>query len=384
MSSFSVNIRSDFQILPHPNADRLVLLQFGGEGGFISVVGKDQFKPGDKVLYVPVDAVLPEPILNKLRETSKIDLKSPRVRAIRLRQILSQGLCLKPEEWLDPKDIVEGTDVAEKLGIKKYQPPEPEFRGFSGKGVSIQYQNDNFDRYTDIEHYAKFPSSIKPGDLVVATVKYHGTNFRAGIVRKPYYKESPFIRLIKKIGYFFGVTQTQHEFLVGSHNTIRVVKKSFGRKEVEDLYVKTAEKYSIRKILEKELVLNPEIDEIIVYGEIIGPGIQKGYSYGITVGEHNLVIFDVKINGKYAPWDDLVNFVVRNNLQLVEPVYRGPFNRDVPPLAQKVDQYGEVKHTREGIVVRPLDEKWDAGCGRVILKIINPDYLTDTTNSDLH
>lgn len=383
MSKLEVKLTNNYKIIPHPKADKLELAEIGGEGGYVSVVGKGQFAEGEYMIYVPVDAVLPETMCQKLQQTSQITI-GPRIRAARIRGLLSQGLCLKAKDWID--STTEGLDVAERLGIKKYQPPEPEFKGFASKGVSHMYQNENFDKYTDIEHLAKYPSSLKASEQVVATVKYHGTNFRAGIVRKPFYKKSPFLRLLTKIGYFFGLTETQHEFLVGSHNTIRVVKKIFNKKDVDDLYIKIAQKFNIKQICENAINEDPTIDEIILYGEIIGPGIQKGYNYGQPVGEQIVLIFDVKVNGRYMTWDWVKEFCDRETLFTVQEVYRGPFNRDVPPLAKAIDLYGdngEVKHVREGIVVKPLVERWDNSCGRVVLKIINPDYLTDTTNTDV-
>lgn len=386
MSKLQVIVTKKYSISPHPGADRLELAEIGGEGGYVSVVGKGQFQEGEYMIYIPVDAVLCEEMCQRLQQNSKIII-GPRIRAARIRGLLSQGLCLKAAEWLNP-DLYnkEGAEVSEILGIKKYTPPEPEFKGFASKGVSHVYQNENFDKYTDIEHLSKYPSSLKASEQVVATIKYHGTNFRAGIVRKPFYKKSPFLRLLTKIGYFFGLTETQHEFLVGSHNTIRVVKKIFNKKDVDDLYIKIAQEFNIKQACENAMNDDRTIDEIILYGEIIGPGIQKGYNYGQPVGKQIVLIFDIKVNGRYMTWDWVKEFCDRETLFTVQEVYRGPFNRDVPPLAKAIDLYGdnsEVKHVREGIVVKPLVERWDNSCGRVVLKIINPDYLTDTTNTDV-
>jgi len=383
MSKLEVKVTGVFNLLKHPNADKLEIAEVGGKGGYVSVVGKDQFKPGDFMIYVPVDAVLPDTVSKKLQENSKITI-GPRIRTARIRGVLSQGLCLKAAEWLSPDQILESTDVSEILGIKKYQPPEPEFKGFAGRGISISYQNENFDKYTDVEHFAKFPSSIKEGTPVVATVKYHGTNFRAGLVRKPFYKDSPFLRLVKKIGYFFGITASQHEFLVGSHNTIRKVSKTLGVLGVDDLYWKIALKYNVQKVCEQEMTTNIEIDNIIIYGEIVGPGIQKGYSYGIEPGDHQLVIFDIKVNGRYLSWPKVVELATKYGLIYTTVAFSGPFDAKVLDLAEAIDVYSGQEHIREGLVIRPIEESYDVCLGRVILKRVSAAYLMDSSNSDFH
>jgi len=170
MSKIEVKVRSDFVVRDHPNADRLEILEIGGEGGFTSVVGKGQFNAGDKIVYVPPDSMLPDNILNKLRETSKIDLSKARIRPIRIRQAVSYGLCLKPESWLPNRLIKDGEDVTEFLGITKYEPPPPKMSGMSTQGINWNYLNENFSQYTDIEHFRKFPQALRDGEEVVITI----------------------------------------------------------------------------------------------------------------------------------------------------------------------------------------------------------------------
>ena len=52
-------------------------------------------------------------------------MKSNRLRAIKIRGVLSEGLCLNPSEWLPDSETSEGTDVMKFLNITKYEPPPP-------------------------------------------------------------------------------------------------------------------------------------------------------------------------------------------------------------------------------------------------------------------
>ena len=388
MSKIEVKI-VNVEILPHENADRLSIARIGGEGGYECVVGKDQFQDGDEAIYIPPDSVLPDKILNILMERSKITIKGGRIRAIKVRGALSEGLCLSPSEWLEEKDIKKDVDLKDLLGIKKYVPlPPRNFGGGifrSGKGINSNYQNENFHRYTDIDNFKKHPRAFRDGEEVVATVKYHGSNFRAGWVEKPAWRMATFVEKIKVL---FS-KKLKYEFLVGSHNKIRFAKKDA---ELDnDLYWRAARKYNIQEVSKKMAVdiakdkgLNTKYNNIILYGEIVGPKIQVGYFYGVPKGDIALHIFDIKFNGDYLDWPDVAKWCDRYGLPVVNIVYQGPWSLDVVRHAEVVDAYGHEKCNREGIVVKTAIERRDLRCGRVILKCINPKYILDGRNSEWH
>lgn len=84
--------------------------------GWHCVIKKDEFKVGEKVIYIEVDSVVPEnPEFEFLRD------RKFRVRTIKLRGQISQGLVIPLPENLSNKPI--GTDVTEELGIIKYLTP---------------------------------------------------------------------------------------------------------------------------------------------------------------------------------------------------------------------------------------------------------------------
>ena len=385
MSTLEVKIVK-IEILPHDNAERLELAQIGGPGGYICVVAKGQFKSGDLAIYIPSDSVIPDRMVAKISETSKIKLDN-RIRAIKIRGVFSEGLCLKPSEWLlgDPKLQKEGDDVTLLLGVTKYEPPPPSWHGGikSGKGINFNYVNPNFPEYWCVEHLKKYPKVLVESDEVVATIKWHGTNFRAGLVRRP--KTKGWWNKVKE----FFTRPGEFEYLVGSHEKIKKLSVNaieYGGRET-DTYWRAADKYKLEDITKKlsEVWFGPSNpSEVIIYAEIVGPGIQKGYDYGVDNGELEIRVFDIMVNKKYQDWDTVIDVCRQCDLPTVQEVYRGPYNQDIRKLSNAVDEYNGKKYVREGIVVRPLIEKKDPHCGRVIFKYLNEVYLLDKTNSEYH
>lgn len=84
------------------------------------VIKKGEYKVGDKVVYIEIDSILPErPEFEFMRKHNF------RVRTIKLRGQVSQGLVVPLSILGQDGDLPEGTDVTEILGIKKYEPPIP-------------------------------------------------------------------------------------------------------------------------------------------------------------------------------------------------------------------------------------------------------------------
>jgi hypothetical protein len=136
-------------------------------------------------------------------------------------------------------------------------------------------------------------------DVVQITRKIHGTNARYGIVKKTK------LSLWDKVKKFFRVADKwiDYEFVVGSHN----VEKGSDSQGFYDtnVWYEVADKYFIKEKLWK-LIKKCKPEEIgsglVLYGEIYGYGIQKGYDYGLK--DIQFTVFDVMENGKYLSTPD--------------------------------------------------------------------------------
>lgn len=367
MSEVKAEICTIKDIQNHANADSL---EIATVMGWNCVIKKNSFKAGDKCVYIPIDACIPPAVENMVFKNAKVKLTNGRIKTIRLRGVVSQGLVVDPElVGLGKKTV--GTDVTADLGITKYEPPAPGFQSFGGKRAMPRKQNDNFKKYTSIENGKKYTEVFPDDEVVVITEKLHGTNFRAGWVKRPLKNVFKRIWAAIKKDYAW-------EFIVGSHN-IQL------KETANNLYCDIAKKYSL-----KEKVPKSEV----VYGEIVGPNIQKGYSYGLS--ENELVVFDIMktVASDGMPYERYKDF---HDVQLQ---CKEMGVKTVPVLATCT--WGQVKmenylpaefiggdsvfnpdqKVREGVVIRAIQE---TGCriGRMMIKYINPEYLLED-NTDFH
>jgi RNA ligase (TIGR02306 family) len=114
------------EINPHPKAD---LIELAMVNGWQIVVKKGDFSPGDKAIYFEIDSFLPvRPEFEFLRGGCFRTLPNLgdgfRLRTIKLRGELSQGLLLPVAGLVDPNLPVD-TDVTDLLGVQKWEVPLP-------------------------------------------------------------------------------------------------------------------------------------------------------------------------------------------------------------------------------------------------------------------
>jgi RNA ligase (TIGR02306 family) len=352
MSTLKVEVVRVDDVIPHPNADRLDIAQIRG---WQCVVGKGAYQPGELGAYFPIDSVLPEDLEAIIFKDSKITLEKHRVRTIKIRGAVSQGL-LVPFRDIPPFSPIganrkEGDDLTDELGVKKYEPSldqSPQAGARAGRKQTNPHfhkytGNPHFHKYTDIENWKNHPNLFEPGELVWVLEKIHGSNFRAGYV--PFHANTWW----KKVKRFLRLTPT-HEFVYGSHN---VQLKHNG-----NIYWEMVEKYQLQSKLKAGEV---------VYGEVYGAGVQKGYLYDCKPNERKLAIFDLQVGSRYVIHREVVEFCEQLNLPTVPLCAIIPYNRE--EVKKHVDGWswlGDQK-VREGIVIKP-DEEQHTYMGRKILK----------------
>ena len=121
-------IREIYQIEPIENADAIEVAYIDG---WKVVIKKGEFNVGDMVIYIEIDSWIPHslaPFLSKGQEPREyMGVKGERLRTVKLRGQISQGLVLPPsilpQGWADGVDDVIGFDVSDILDIVKYDPP---------------------------------------------------------------------------------------------------------------------------------------------------------------------------------------------------------------------------------------------------------------------
>jgi RNA ligase (TIGR02306 family) len=340
-------------IHPHPNADAIELAQVGL---YRAVVAKGAYTTGDFAIYIPEQAVLPAGLIEELGLTGRLaGQDEDRVKAIRLRGELSQGIVCRPEvlEGVDLAAAADaGEDFAERLGIAKWVPPVPV--SMSGDVMSAA----DLMPWVDIENIARYPDIFEAGEPVVATEKIHGT------------------------ACLYSLVVATGEHLVSS--------KGFGGKYLSlvetgaNLYWRAARTYRLPEVAAK-VAAQYGARRVGIFGEVYGKGVQDlayGADAGLALG---YAAFDVSIDvDGVVRWLDpaemrAVLADVAPDLPLVPELYAGPYDEalllDLATGRETVS--GTAAHIREGVVVRAASEhRNDVVGGRTIGKIVSADYLT--------
>jgi len=247
--------------------------------------------------------------------------------------------------------------------------------GAVGEVVAVN-KNPNFKVYTDIGHF-KYYHRCLDGLEVFATEKVHGTNFRAGYVK--YNAYNWWRRLLAPLLRPFGMMK--YDFAYGSHRVelTRKGKRTTGFYK-QNVYYMMAEQYNLKDIL---------YPGEVIYAEIYGAGIQKGYDYGCGDNEWKMVVVDVMIDGKYIDGVAAKGFCNNRGLPFAPIVYIGTFktfdemNAIANPPGDKSILYPDLEKPMEGIVIKPLTET-KGYMGRMVFKWINDTYWLAKGNTDFH
>lgn len=346
------------EIQPHTNADALEIAIIEG---WHTIVKKGAFVKDQEIVYIPEGSVVSQELEDRIfGKDSKIKLHHGRVKTIKLRGEISQGIVLDANEY-DLEFV--------KKNTTKYEPPAPKYM-IQGKSAVPKKQHPDFEKYTKLENIKWRTTMFEDDDLVVATEKLHGTNFRCGYVK---FRADTFWKKIKK---FFGFAP-ELEFVYGSHNVQLQNKLLYTGYYDKNVYAEAVEKYNLKeKLIEHNT-------EILIFGEIYGDGIQKNYNYGCKRGERKLAIFDVKLNGKWLKDEDIRLFCAWHDLQAVPLLFKGQFKDfDIEEHFRGTSKLSETQKVREGVVLRSIQEDTWKG-SRKMAKCINPEYLLKD-NTEYH
>jgi RNA ligase (TIGR02306 family) len=98
-------------------------------GGWPVVIRKDEYKVGDVAIYLEIDSWVPHelaPFLSKGQEPREYNgVKGERLRTVKLRGQISQGLLLPIDQSGIFADTSVGENVSHILNIQKWEPPIP-------------------------------------------------------------------------------------------------------------------------------------------------------------------------------------------------------------------------------------------------------------------
>jgi RNA ligase (TIGR02306 family) len=375
MSTIHIEAVEIAAINPHPNADKLEIATILGTE---CCVQKGKHKVGETVVWFPPNMLIPTSVGEALGVTQYLKRScyatdaaatNCRVAATRLRSVPSFGFIISLAEAKaaakSPAPLLEGHPLVTfgddtKPGMNldgyfggiKYEPPAagapgtPRAKGFNADAAP---DHPDFHKYTDIENHYRYENMIPEGEPVRITEKLHGRNIRLGLIN----------------------VDGQFEFMVGSHKVNWKPEDSHGN-------VPLWWQMLTEPVVNLLTALCEEQNNVIVFGEIYGPGVQD-MDYGEA--EPSLRVFDISVNRRYLNWCEVEEMCFFHGVETVPLLYKGPYSKAV----LKEHTYGLTKvaeaeairskfKDREGCVVTPLNEQIKHG-SRVILKSVSADYL---------
>lgn len=309
---------------PHPNADSLELATVRG---WQVCVKKGEFRAGGFCVYCEIDSVLPErPEFEFLRD------RKFRIKTIRLRGELSQGICF-PLNILPVGSVpLYGDEVTELLGITLYQPPIPTYLGGDTAGSFPSFiPKTDAERIQNLDWIFQECASLD----WAATEKLDGSS-----------------------GTFFWKDDALH-----------VCSRNWELKDSDrNAFWQAARTHELADKLKGTT--------LAIQGELLGPGIQ-GNRYGIQ--KPTLFVFDVFDWRQHRYLDFLEYRIFCGQLDLeVVPLnaYRSKLPRDLLTTLREAEGQSELHPClREGVVWRPCAERTHPKIGRLMFKAISNAFL---------
>jgi RNA ligase (TIGR02306 family) len=338
------------EVAPIPNADNIERVRVLG---WDVVSKKGEFNVGDPCIYIEIDTLLPRTDWSEFLFDHPEDTKY-RLRTIKLRKQISQGLVLPIS--IDPEllkyDV--GSDVSDILAIEKYEKPIPvQLRG------TVKGKFPSFLRKTDeirIQSEPELLDQLK-GKPYYITQKMDGTSATYykwkgtfGVCSRNLEMKNPYDNPKERFKYIWDAIK--RFFRVATQRS-----KQNPRTFNLNIYWKMAEKYNVEKWLP---------DGYAIQAEICGPNIQ-GNKMGLK--DNEMFVFNVwDINEqKYVyPWQCLFfpsNIFVPSIK--IDSMFPETTIDDLLDLAKGVY---ENETPQEGIVIRAVDQS-------VSFKVVNNEFL---------
>lgn len=333
------SVQRVLDVLPIDGADAIERVQING---WQCVVRKGAFAVGDRGVFFEIDAIPPDLPAYRFLWTPKTAAPaagtrpgSYRIRTMKLRGCLSQGLFLSLSEAGLEGELPDGLDVTERLGVAKYEPPMPSGMGdLRGPFPSVVPK-------TDEERVQSAPGVLDElrGHPYVATLKCDGTS----------------------------ATYLIHP----DDGTFHACGRNWSITEGANLY------WSVAKDLALEDRLRAEGGRYAVQGEVCGPGVQ-----GNPLGLPRLALFVFSVydlaEHRCLSHDEARAVINRLGLTPVPVVEEGDgFAHDLASILQLAEgKYPGTKNEREGVVIRPRGAMRSATLGgRLSFKAISNRYL---------
>ena len=326
-------VRTISEVLPIEGADKICIYKIDGWQVIDQI---DKYKTGDKVIYCEVDSWISHELalfLSKGKEPREYKgVKGEKLRSIRLRGVISQGLLFSIPAVVDAlgcwNSLEQGQDVSEWLNVQLWeQELSPQLAGLAKGNFPW------FIRKTDqqrVQNLGKLYEKFQEHPMEV-TEKLEGQSLTVFCNRDK-----------------FGVCSRNLELKEQENNTLW----------------KAANRYNMRENMTTSGL------NIAIQGELVGAGIQRNI-YGIS--DFDFYVYDVFDIDKQAYYNAEDRYSLVETLGLKHVPVLGHNWHSVNTLEQLLVMSGgksllNPKQAREGVVLKAVD-------GSFSFKVISNEYL---------
>jgi hypothetical protein len=318
-------------ITPIDGADNIVQADVVVNNSTITkvVTGKDT-KPGTMVVYFDSNMCLKPAILEKYPELGNYLSKNGRVKVVKLRGCISNGLAVEFDKfkvfdkWFS---FIEGNSFLEINKIEicaKYEPPiEGGEMCNSNNGrpkAKSRMITGQFNFHNETSQLFRNIKAVQPDDIISISRKFHGTSWIVSncLVKKKLTK-------IEKVAKFFGANIVESEY-----DTIAASRRLIKNGTFETpLHISYNIWESIKDKYFKDVLQPGET----VYGEVVGflesgKHIQKNYNYGCSERQCKVLIYritktDSAGNVIELDWKQVKERCIELGIQMVTEYYYG-------------------------------------------------------------
>jgi hypothetical protein len=349
------SIKKISDIRPIEGRDRIVLASVDG---WNVIVKKDEFKVGDKCVYIEIDSVLPETEQFEFLRKNKF-----RIKTMKMAGVISQGIVF-PLSILPNGNYELEQDVTEMIGVKQYAPT----MDIEKESEEDELSNSNYPKF--LLKMAWFRRLVLPKKRSNDFPAFISKTDEIRIQNAPYYlkQKQPWIATEKidgQSGTFFVKKEnsghfwrkTAYEFGVCSRN-----RRLWS--EDESSYWSVARTYKIKNVLMQNV---EDRDFLAIQGECVASNVQ-GNKYKVT--QPDLYVFNVLTPEGRMDSESAAKWCAENGLKFVPII---DTNVILPDTVQEVLDYAHGQSAlgstlREGIVFRSKD-------GKQSFKAVDPLFL---------
>lgn len=368
-------------IKPIDGADNIELI---GVLGWVLIAKIDEFKVGDKAVFVEIDSKCPADD----ERFAFLEKKHYKVKTMKLGKFkcFSQGLALPLTLFPELSDRKLGDDVTKELRIT-YSSEEDRKRKSNKIDPNAKYKamaarHKEFFSKPIIRKIMRYDIGRKILFLFFGKKKDNPKQFPSWIVKTdenriencPFYLESneEWVQTEKIDGTSctYAVDRLKRgknkfEFVVCSRN-VRQADRDQECYHDSNIYWELADKYNIEKVLSDYAIAN-NYDRVVLQGE--GTGSVQGNPYKLT--ENRLFVFNLVVEGIRKGTREMAKFCDDNNLEhvpIINEHYKTPDTMEEIKLQADGFSIINPKVKREGFVYRSLD-------GQQSFKNVSREYL---------